>query len=59
VFSIPLVLIGMVFFSSARVRRDCFAGIGPTAEARYSRWSGWVVCHERRMVVCGAQLYER
>jgi hypothetical protein len=40
VFSIPLVLIGMVFFSSARVRRDCFAGIGPTGQKWYSRWFG-------------------
>jgi hypothetical protein len=40
VFLIPLLLVGV--FSSGRVRKDCFAGIGPTAEAQYSRWSGWV-----------------
>ena len=40
VFSIPLVLILMVFFSSARVRRDCFAGIGPTSQKWYFRWFG-------------------
>jgi hypothetical protein len=43
VFSIPLVLIGMVFLSSATVRRDCFAGIGPTGQKWYARWSGRTV----------------
>ena len=37
---IPLLLIGL--FSSGRVRKDCFAGIGPAEQYEYSRWSSWV-----------------
>jgi hypothetical protein len=41
VFLIPL-LIGLVF-SSARVRKDCFAGIGPADQNWFPRWSGRIM----------------